>query len=241
MKDKNYKVLATNPVQYDSDELHWDTETIESPIRQFFSSYLKKNLGDLSNKKVIDIGSGTGYLTKLYEELGTRDIFGLEPSKSNVRMSRTLNPDMKVIQSPLEDFNSENNFDVAVSVMVFGHIADPQAAFRKIFNLLQSDGSLFLIITDKAHSITPRFGYEIEIQTLDNGEIASMTKRSQGVMYDVLRPIENYIRYATNVGFKFTEEIPLIPTEELKEKDPRYMQFQDVPIGHLMVFKKYLR
>ncbi len=67
MKSKDYRVLATNPAQYDSDELHWETETADSPMRQFFSSYLGKSLGNLSGKKIIDIGSGTGFLTKLYE------------------------------------------------------------------------------------------------------------------------------------------------------------------------------
>ncbi len=145
---------------------------------------------------------------------------------------------MKVSRTSLEAFSADTLFDVAVSIMVFGHIADPQAAFTKIINMLQPNGSLFLIVGDKAYWSTPRFNYEIDIQMLNHGEAASETKRSQGVMYDILRPTENYIQYATNAGFGFSEDVPLIPTQELKEKESKYIKFSGVPISHLLIFRK---
>ena len=238
MSEENYKIKATDPAQYDLKELKWENETIESPVRVFFRDYLKENLGILSGKKIIDIGSGTGYLTKLYQELGAQEIFGVEPSRNNVEVSRKMNPGMTVVQSSLEDLVLETRFDIAVSVMVFEHIADPESALKKVFNILKAGGLFFFIFGDMDYHKTSRFDSDIEVQNLENNEIATKTKRPNVLMYDIFRPVETYIKGAQEAGFSLEKHIKMVPTQQLLVKMPRYIPFKDTVITHLFVLRK---
>jgi SAM-dependent methyltransferase len=229
---------ATNQKQYDLSEMKWDDEGIDSPMRLFFASQLEKVLGDLSGETVLDIGSGTGYCARVYEKLGAKEYTGIEPSDKNLALSRKLHPKLNVIPGTLNDTNFVNFFDVAVSIMVFEHIADPVVTFRKIQAALKSNGRFYLLCCDKDIFTTSRFGYGLEIESLGNGEFATATTRSYGTMYDVLRPIENYINYAERGGLKLKRHIPLLPSEALLQAEPKYDFFNGKPFVHFLVFQK---
>lgn len=238
MEDPDYRSLAINPTQYDSDELNWDTETAVSPTRKFFARYLEEALGDITGKSLIDIGSGTGYLTPIYLQHGAAEVFGIEPSTSNVAISQKMNPEMKVMQISLENLEPLRIYDVATSVMVFEHIEDPQAALNKIYKLLAPGGRFIFITGDLDTARTPRFDYELDVQDLGNQEIAARTKRPQGVMYDLFRPIENYLRYAEAAGFELIARTPMVPTPELMQAEPKYAEFQGKPLAHVIVLSR---
>src|SRR5581483_7259100 len=93
----NYKLLATDPLQYDSPDLDWTIDgDPNSWSRIFFRNHLKPYLENLSGKSVLDIGSGVGHLFPMLKEFGAKDIEGLEPSKRNVGRSNQLYPDVPV-------------------------------------------------------------------------------------------------------------------------------------------------
>jgi len=229
---------ATNPFQYDSVDLDWEKEGMsDSPTRQFFYDYLEKNISDLTNKNVIDIGSGTGYLTKLFQKFGAKEIYGIEPSHKNIQISQKFYPKMIVNEVSLEKAKFERKFDVAFVIMVFEHLKDLNSSFHKIETLLKQNGMLYIIVGDKNYHTIKRSGYRIKIKNLRNGEVVAATKRSYGTIYDIFRPIDNFIQAARINNFYLEKIIPLIPTKKLIQAESKYKKFKDRPLCHLLIFK----
>lgn len=228
---------ATDPLQYNSVNLDWKKEgMLDSPTRQFFREYLEQNIEDLRDKSVIDIGSGTGHLAKLFVKFGAKDIYGIEPSHKNVEISRELNPEMLVDETGLEKVKIEKMFDVAVVVMAFEHMRNLDSSFQKIARMVKPQGTLYAVVGDKDYLTTERFEYILKIENLENNEVAVSTERPYGVMHDIVRPVSNFVEAAEKSGFSLTKNIPLIPTEKFIQVEPKYKQFEKKPLGHLLVF-----
>ncbi len=225
--------------QYDSKNLNWQKEgSVDSPTRIFFREYLKSNFIDIRNKIVLDIGSGTGHLVKLLKNLGAKEMYGIEPSKNNIKLSKENFPEMKVFLNTLEKFRTKKQFDVVVSIMAFEHIKNIKLAFRKIHKLLKTGGYFYLIFGDKDYHSTERFGYSIKTNDLKNGEIQVFTKRPYGTLQDIFRPIKNFIDASDESGLKLEKHIPLKPNNNLIKNEPKYEAFKDIALCHLMIFKK---
>lgn len=85
-------------------------------------------LGDLKGKKVLDVGMGGGYLSRLMAKKGAQ-VTGLEPSKSMYQYAASKEQiDQLGIQFINQDLSQmtqfQNEFDVVVSNMVFLDIPD---------------------------------------------------------------------------------------------------------------------
>jgi len=229
---------ATNPKQYDSYELNYGKEKeTPSPVRQVFQYHLKKHLGNLTGKKVIDIGSGTGHLSKLLFELGAKEVYGIEPSRRNVGVSEKFFPKMFVIKKALKDVKIEKVFDIAIIILTLEHMKNLNSAFSKITKLIKTHGLLYVIAGDKKYNTTKRFGYRLKITGLNNDEVIVTTKRMYGTMYDIFRPVSNFIKAAEKTGFSFKKHIPITPTKKLIRTKPKYTQFVGKAIAHLLIFE----
>jgi len=230
---------ASNPLQYDYVGLDWEQEgMLDSPTRVFFREYLEQNLENLKDKSVIDIGSGTGHLAKLLNELGARTICGIEPSRKNVSVSRKLYPKMHVIEAELEKAQPHQAFDVAVMVMTFEHLRNLDIAFNKIAQLLKSRGTFYAVVGDRHYFTTERFGYALETEDIGNNEVAVASNRGYGIMYDIIRPVSSYTKAAQNVGFSLIKKIPLTPTDRFMQLAPKYKEFEGEAISHLLIFRR---
>lgn len=229
---------ATNPGQYDSLILDWEKEgMLDSPTRKFFHEYLEANLENLAGKRVLDVGSGTGHLSKLFSKLGAREIHGIEPAHKNVEISKKLYPEMKVTEQAFEEARSEQPFDVVVVVMAFEHMRNLDSAFQKLSQFVRPNGSLYIVVGDKEYHTTERFGYELGVEDLGHGEVATSTKRPYGTMHDIFRPISNFVEAAEKAGFVLKKQIALVPTEKFIKAEPKYKQFEGKPLNHLLLFE----
>ncbi len=230
---EDYKTRAVNPQQYDSPDLDWRIDGDENAYwRIFFRDHLRPFLNDLPGKRVLDIGSGVGQLFNMLKELGAAEIVGLEPSKRNVEASRKTYPDIVVLQKPLEQFSSDAQFDVAISIMVFEHISNIDFAFSKVSNLLKGKGRFYLIVGDMECFIQSIPGAEVDAQPLPGGGYATKTVRPNGVMFDIFRPLASYINSAESNGLKLVDQKGLVSTSE------QHTSMGGKPICHLLVLEK---
>lgn len=101
-------------------------------------------LGDIQNKRVLEVGMGGGYLSRLMAKKGAK-VIGLEPSKSMyqyaVDKEQKEHLGIEFINSDLSQMNQFNNeFDVVVSNMVFLDIPDWKPAMRNCIQALKPGG-----------------------------------------------------------------------------------------------------
>jgi ubiquinone/menaquinone biosynthesis C-methylase UbiE len=98
--------------------------------------YINEEIYDIvmlvKNKKVIDIGCGSGWTKKIVEESGGEWV-GVEP----------FTTDPSIIKASAENLPFEDNtFDVAIMHAVLQHIPDVSKAFKEVSRILSPGGIL---------------------------------------------------------------------------------------------------
>jgi SAM-dependent methyltransferase len=233
---------ATNPLQYDSSEISWESEADpEAPYRKFFWEYLRPYQLEWRRKTILEIGSGAGWFLRKVQDAHPKKVVGIEPGIKNAALIRTHLPSIELYNQSLEEFETNETFDVIVSVMVFSHIADLARAFKKVHTLLAQKGRVYLIIPDFEYNRTPRFGYALDIQPVHTEEyVVTVVGRGQGTLSDVMRSTNCYLRAATEAGLDLAQHEFVKPTDELIRVMPKYEPFRGTCMAHVLVFEKKL-
>ena len=228
---------ATDPTQYDKEAAFWANEReAHSPSPDFFRSYLATDPAIYTGKDIVDIGSGTGWLLDYMHKAGARSLSGIEPARHNVEVAQERYPHVQTLHVSLEEYSVGKEFDIAIAVMVFTHILHVGEAFVKIAGLLRPGGQLWMVVPDFDYAKTPRFGYDIMVEDRTSEEYVVKIARPSGTIADVVRHPSVYKTAAQAAGFVCTEEVPMKPTSDLLAQEPRYAQFEGVPLAVLLRF-----
>ena len=107
-------------------------------VSQFL--YTKEHI---TGKNLLEIGVGVGQSILWFEEEGF-DVNGIEPDGKNVSMINKKLKKGKVIESSVEDFLTDEVFDVIWMSHVLEHIIEPIHFLKKIKNNLKKDGIFFI-------------------------------------------------------------------------------------------------
>jgi len=112
----------------------WDADLYDDD-HDFVTEYgveLLDLLAPASGERVLDVGCGTGHLTRRLVDRGA-DAVGIDASGEMVAAARETYPDLDVRQVDVRDFEPDRLFDAAVSNAVFHWIPEgdqPQVADR---------------------------------------------------------------------------------------------------------------
>ena len=123
----------------------------------------KKNVNKkfLNNKKkVLEVGTATGTLLKnitKYYNLNKRNVLGIEPSKklfNSIRKNKYFN-----IKNLFLHNLKNRKFDFIILDNVFEHFDDPSNVLKKLYELLNNDGKIYMsipnILSTKYHLTDP--------------------------------------------------------------------------------------
>lgn len=196
-------------------------------------------MGNLSGQRVLDVGCGTGWLSEVLYSHGASEVWGIDPAQRNVDLAQATYPTLQVSKTTLKDFETDAVFDAAMALMVFEHIQDLHQGFIKLVSLVREDGLLFAMVADSNVLAKPRFGYEVSVASLGDGEAVVRTMRPEGfgTTYDIARPVGNYVRTAHQTGWHLNVAVPLVPTPNLLAIRPQYQEHGNEPICHLLIFR----
>lgn len=141
-----------NSAEYFANNMHYDFDTIsDAQIRknvlkframheQFVGKYLR------AGQRVLDIGSGGGFALKAFQEMGL-EVLGVETSEVAQQFAiHKLN--VKVVKSSLENFETDEKYDVIFMNHVLEHFMDPNEAMLKIVSLMNKNGLLYIRVPD---------------------------------------------------------------------------------------------
>ncbi len=103
-------------------------------------------------KRLLDIGTGKGYLLEVASELGF-DFYGVEPSEYASKAAEKRFP-KRISKGFLEDAKYKDlEFDVIVMTDLIEHISHPYPFFDEVYRILKPSGFI-LITTPNADSFT---------------------------------------------------------------------------------------
>ncbi len=103
----------------------------------FLTPYIK-------GKKLLEIGSGEGFLLEWFEKNGY-DVFGIEPSKDNLSVIQKKIKKGKCITGFIEDaYTIKERFNVIVISHVLEHLVDCKDPLIELGKLLEPGGVIFI-------------------------------------------------------------------------------------------------
>jgi transcriptional regulator with XRE-family HTH domain/SAM-dependent methyltransferase len=103
-------------------------------------------LGDLLDKRVLEIGCGNGRSLKYVADLGATDLWGLDISENQIERTKDFLESQKVraklVCSPMEEECGlpTDYFDLVYSVYGIGWTTDLDKTFKRIHSYLKKDG-----------------------------------------------------------------------------------------------------
>lgn len=158
----------------------------------------------LSEKTVVDVGSGSGRILKMIARYQPKKLYGVEPSQGFDILQKNVSDiyGVELINSSAEDFELPQKADIAFSFGVIHHIPEPERAIRNIY-LQLNDAGVFLMWV---------YGYEnneiyVRIQDL----IRRLTRRVPDVFLDGIALVctylvDLYLSFSTRI---FKSKLPL--------------------------------
>jgi 2-polyprenyl-3-methyl-5-hydroxy-6-metoxy-1,4-benzoquinol methylase len=121
------------------------------------SRLIKKNLPDLKNKSILDIGCGNGDLTLPYiidNKITFIDLSDkmLEIVRSNIPVEYYHHA--KLLNIDIDKFDLKETYDYVFMIGVLAHINSPEITFSRLAGLLDSDGTLIIQFTNSTNIIS---------------------------------------------------------------------------------------
>ncbi|MFA6485899.1 MAG: class I SAM-dependent methyltransferase [Candidatus Magasanikbacteria bacterium] len=133
------KILGSTP-GYDLAAGDYDAR--EAYLDGFEKEKFLSLLGDIKNKKILDVGAGTGRLSVRLSKMGA-SVTALDVSE---KMLAKLKSKSNKIESVIGDAESlpfpDNSFDIVVAAFLIVHLKDPRRFFDEAYRVLKEDGVL---------------------------------------------------------------------------------------------------
>ncbi|MCP9067244.1 class I SAM-dependent methyltransferase [Streptococcus parasanguinis] len=206
---------------------------IESKMDTSFHQILLPNISkqmdlieNLPQKKLIDLGCGSGYLTN-YLSLSVKKTIGIDLSSKNIELAQKkyTKENLHFYKSSIEEFNKDT-YDIAVANMVLMDVVNLDKCIKSISNLIVENGNFIFSITHPY--FWPKYWkYEDEVWYNYSREIIIETEfkiANEITPYEtthIHRPLGSYIKLLKQYSFEI-DSILELPNDE-KSKYPRFL------------------
>jgi len=143
----NNSILKTNKNYWDSNADDWFGVTALPQYGvQFVTEDELKLFGDVSGKKMLDIGCGSGHSLKYHGDHKAAELWGIDISEKQIgNANKYLNEcgyTVKLFNAPMEAECGipKDYFDYVYSIYAVGWTTDLQGTFNRIASYLKKDG-----------------------------------------------------------------------------------------------------
>lgn len=125
---------------------------LEGIQRERWKEQFKRLLPENQNLKILDIGTGPGFFTIILEELGYKNITGIDVSekmievaKENIQKYGKKDSSIQLIQMDAQKLELKpESFDIIVSRNLTWNLEKPQQAYSEWLRVLKPNGSLLI-------------------------------------------------------------------------------------------------
>ncbi|GEM_PF-3774956 len=114
---------------------------------------LSELLGDVRNKKVLEIGCGTGRISSFLSSMGAR-VKAVDSSKEMLEIACQKYPHIDFSYLDIEKAVPNGTYDIIIMMRVFFHLKHPKKAVEHLINALNKRGILIMDFLNK-HSLQP--------------------------------------------------------------------------------------
>ena len=147
---------------------------------------------DLKNKKVVDVGCGTGHLLHyIHEKYNLKEGIGLEYSSEAVKLARSLFPMFDFQEFDIYQQRNDK-FDVILCTEVLEHLLYPDQALNNLLKMTDAKGKIFITVPNGR---IDTFGGHINFWSPESWEVF-IKKTAEGYQCETGTIRDNGINYA---------------------------------------------
>jgi SAM-dependent methyltransferase len=169
--------------------------------------------GEVANKKVLDIGCGSGHSLQYMGNHGADELWGLDLTTKQVETARALLEEqqalVRIIESPMEENPGlpTNYFDIAYSIYALGWTVDLEKTLSNIHSYLKPGGTFIFSWEHPMHDRIKREGstFMVEHSYLAEGPEFNEAWNKSVIIYH--RKLSTYINTLVQVGFEIEKVI----------------------------------
>ena len=186
--------------------------------------------------KVVDLGCGSGSLTRLIAK-NAIFVIGIDMSEKNIELAKRKSSafsNINYVNIDIENFIStveESSFTTAVANMTLMDVLFLDDVIETTKTILEPGGHFIFTITHPCYWPTywnyekePWFDYWREIPIEADFSISLETDKCC-ITTHVHRPLEMYFNCLTKFGFKILKVIEPLPSEEIQIKYPKKWEY----------------
>ena len=210
-------------------------------------------LGNVKGKRIIDLGCGDGYYSRILAKKGAK-VVGVDFSKQSILLAKKMEKrtplGIDYYQSDISNlsFLKKNNFDFAIADMVFVTVSNQKKYIKiakEVYRVLKPNGE---IIISKGHpanfnrkekSKHYKLTYKKEPSYFDSltpQKIVMNIDGKKATWTNYHRTLEDFLRPWLIFGFVITDIFEPKPSNEALKKFQEYLSFTD-RIPHFILFK----
>ena len=241
MTSKQDKMFSDTAKMYDANADEY-AEASKRELRELtLKPSLIKYLGDLSEKRVLDIGCGTGNSSRLTLSCGAREVIAIDISEKEIVTAREIDKGKMIsyfVGNAISDYLVDlGKFDLVTAILSV-HYCTESATLKKLFSnvqkVLKPSGEFLAVVVPFAEY--DGYGVKISSPTGQEGEPSNVSlsdfKGNKFLDFDDIYWSEKtYQEILEKIGFS-VEWLPCIVSEEGIQKYGKdfWQKFLDDPI-----------
>ena len=210
-----------------------------------------------TNKTVLDLGTGNGYLVQNFIRKKVKRLILIDSSKYNLEFAKQQSTDKRIEyleQDATKKWKVDSqSIDIIYSNMMLNEVANIKTPIAESFRVLKKNGvfifsvvhpswDLFIFAQGKAGKKSKKIrglgnyfrrGYAKFIMGTGSITRPDLTEEynQEFEVEHYQRPLSDYFNTLVDAGFKVNKIVEPKLTKTLLQKNPRFKEYEDHPIG----------
>lgn len=176
------------------------------------SNFIISQISSFQNKNILDVGCGYGRDIKKYEELGAKDVVGIDTSEYMVNLAKECvdKPNLIFKQNILSTTFPSNTFDIIIAKHSIHYIDSDELykAYDEIYRILIPNGVFLFTVPHPLSEIFIK-----DSKNYEHKEIISFNAHSEFILKFPSHTISDYLSYAFLKNFNVTSIFELTKEE----------------------------